>query len=182
MARILDVSREELSAEEQGYYDEIVESRGGIRGPYGVLLHSPKLAACVAATGTYVRFEGDMDNALREVVVLATAREIKSQYEFAAHARLARAAGVSEDTIQGIAKGTAPNGLSGDEALVVRYVQELLRDHKVSAASFDAVKDRFGVKGTVELTGLIGHYMLVGQVLAAFAVELTEGMVAEIPE
>ncbi len=182
MARIPDVSREELSAEEQGYYDEIVESRGGIRGPYGVLLHSPKLAACVAATGTYVRFEGDMDNALREVVVLATAREIKSQYEFAAHARLARAAGVAEDTIQGIAKGTAPNGLAGDEALVVRYVQELLRDHKISSASFDAVKDRFGVKGTVELTGLIGHYMLVGQVLAAFAVELTEGMVAEIPE
>lgn len=182
MARIPDVSREELSAEEQGYYDEIVESRGGIRGPYGVLLHSPKLAACVAATGTYVRFEGDMDNALREVVVLATAREIKSQYEFAAHARLARAAGVSEETIQGIVKGTAPNGLAGDEALVVRYVQELLRDHKVSAASFDAVKDRFGVKGTVELTGLIGHYMLVGQVLAAFAVELTEGMVAEIPD
>ena len=182
MARIPDVSREELSAEEQGYYDEIVESRGGIRGPYGVLLHSPKLAACVAATGTYVRFEGDMDNALREVVVIATAREIKSQYEFAAHARLARAAGVSEDTIQGIAKGTAPDGLSGDESLVVRYVHELLRDHNVSGATFDAVKDRFGVKGTVELTGLIGHYMLVGQVLAAFAVELTEGMVAEIPE
>lgn len=182
MARIPDVSREELSAEEQGYYDEIVESRGGIRGPYGVLLHSPKLAACVAATGGYVRFEGDMDNALREVVVIATAREIKSQYEFAAHARLARAAGVSEDTIQGIAKGTAPGGLSGDESLVVSYVQELLRDHKVSAGTFDAVKDRFGVKGTVELTGLIGHYLLVGQVLAAFAVELTGDMVAEIPE
>ncbi len=182
MARIPEVSRDQLSSEEQGYYDEIVESRGGIRGPYGVMLHSPKLAACVAATGAYVRFEGDMDNALREVVVIATAREIKSQYEFSAHARLARAAGVSEDTIQSIAKGTAPDGLSGDESLVVKYVQELLRDHKISDATFGAVKDRFGVKGTVELTGLIGHYLLVGQVLAAFAVELTEGMVAEIPE
>jgi 4-carboxymuconolactone decarboxylase len=182
MARIPDVSRDQLGSEEQAYYDEIVESRGGIRGPYGVLLHSPKLAACVAATGTYVRFDGDMDNALREVVVLATAREIKSQYEFAAHARLARAAGVAESTVQGIAKGTAPDGLAGDEALVVRYVQELLRDHKVSDPTFDAVRDRFGVKGAVELTGLIGHYLLVGQVLAAFAVELTEGMVAEISE
>ena len=182
MPRIPEVSREDLSAEEQGYYDEIVQSRGGIRGPYGVMLHSPKLAACVAATGAYVRFEGDMANSLREVVVIAAAREIKSQFEFSAHARLARAEGVTEDTIRAIAQGSAPEGLSGDEALVVRYVQELIRDHKVTDATFGAAKDRFGVKGTVELTGLIGHYLLVGQILAAFDVELTAGMVPEIPE
>ena len=182
MPCIPEVSRDQLSAEEQGYYDEIVGSRGGIRGPYGVLLHSPKLAACVAATGAYARFEGDMANALREVTIIATAREIKSQFEFSAHARLAREAGVSEGTIGAIAQGTAPKGLSGDEELVVKYAQELLRNHKVTDATFGAAKTRFGVKGTVELTGLIGHYLLVGQILAAFEVELTEGMVAEIPE
>lgn len=182
MPRIPEISRDQLSVEEQMYYDEIVGSRGGIRGPYGVLLHSPELAACVAATGTYVRFKGDMANALREVTVIATAREIKSQFEFSAHARLARDAGVSEDTIQAIANGTAPQGLSGDEELVVRYAQELMRNRKVSDATFNAATARFGVKGTVELTGLIGHYLLVGQILAAFEVELTDGMAAEIPE
>ena len=57
---------------------------------------------------------------LRETIILATAREIKSQYEFYAHARLARQAGLAEDTIQAIARGTAPQGLSGDEAMLVR--------------------------------------------------------------
>ena len=181
MARLPSVTREQLKPEDQPYFDEIVASRGSVRGLYGVLLYSPKLAARVADTGSYVRFEGDMSNALKEVIILATAREIKAQYEFTAHARLAREAKVSEDTIRAIAQGTAPQGLSGDEEIVVRYTQELLRDHKISDATFNAVKDRFGVQGTVDLTGLIGHYLLVGQFLAAFDVELASGVTAELP-
>ena len=181
MARLPYVDREQLKPEDQAYFDEITASRGGIRGPYGILLHSPKLANRIAATGAYVRFDCDLPDGLKEVTILATAREIKSQYEFTAHARLAREAKVSEDTIRSIAQGTAPQGLSGDEELVVRYTQELLREHKIGDATFNAVKDRFGAQGAVELTGLIGHYLLVGQVLAAFEVELAPGVAPELP-
>ena len=181
MARLPNLTREQLKSEDQQYYDEIVGSRGSVRGPYGILLHSPKLAARVANTGTYVRFECDLPNNLKEVVIITTAREIKSQYEFTAHARLAREENVSEDTIKAIAQGTAPQSLSGDEELLVRFTQQLLRDHKVSNATYNAVKDRFGVQGTVDLTGLIGHYLLVGQVLAVFDVELAPGTTPELP-
>ena len=99
MARFPSVTRDQLKPEDQKYFDEIAGSRGSIRGPYGILLHSPDLAARVANTGAYVRFEFDMPNSLKEVVIITAAAHIKSQYEFAAHARLAREAGVSEDTI-----------------------------------------------------------------------------------
>ena len=181
MARLPNLTREQLKPEDQQYYDEILGSRGSVRGPYGVLLHSPKLAARVANTGTYVRFDSDMPNGLKEVVIITTAREIKSQYEFTAHARLAREANVSDETIKAIAQGTAPRGLSGDEELLVRFTQQLIRDHKVSDVTYNAVKDRFGVQGTVDLTGLIGHYLLVGQFLAVFDVELAPGTTPELP-
>ena len=181
MARLPEVTRDQLKPEDQEYFDQIVGSRGSIRGPYGVLLHSPKLAARVAHTGTYVRFDCDIPNGLKEVVIITTAREIKSQYEFTAHARLARESGVSEDTIRAIAQGTAPDGLSGDEAMLVRYTKELLQNHKISDATFNAVQDRFGVQGTVDITGLIGHYLLVGQILAAFDVELAPDVTPELP-
>jgi len=182
MARLPNMTREQLKPEDQPFFDTIADSRGGVRGPYGVLLHSPDLAARVAHTGTYVRYNLDLPEALRETIILATAREIKSQYEFFAHARLARQAGVAEDTIQAIARGTAPQGLTGDAAMLVRYVHELLRDHKISDATFNAVRDRFGMQKTLEITVLIGHYLLVGQVLAAFAVDLPAGVKPEIPE
>ena len=121
MARLDNLTREQLKPEDQQFFDEISGSRGSVRGPYGVLLHSPKLAARVAHTGTHVRFDFDWPEALKETVILATASEIKSQYEFTAHAILARKAGASESTIKALADGTAPAGLSGDEELVVRY-------------------------------------------------------------
>jgi 4-carboxymuconolactone decarboxylase len=182
MARLTNVTRDQLKPEQQKFYDSIADSRGSVRGPYGVLLHSPDLAARVAHTGSYVRFDLDVPESLKETVIIATAREIKNQYEFAAHARLARQAGVSENTIQAIARGSAPQGLSGDEEKLVRYVHELLRNHKISDATFNSVKDRFGMQKTLELTALIGHYLLVGQILTAFEVDLPEGVKAEIPD
>ena len=180
MARLDNLTRDQLRPEDQQFFDEISSSRGSVRGPYGVMLHSPKLAARVAHTGTHVRFDFDWPEALKETVILATAREIKSQYEFTAHARLARQAGASESTIKALADGTAPAGLSGDEELVVRYTQQLLRDHKITDETYQAVVDRFGVQDTVNLTGLIGHYLLVGQILAAFEVELAPDMTPEL--
>jgi 4-carboxymuconolactone decarboxylase len=88
---------------------------------------------------------------------------------------------VSEETISSIAKGTAPAGLSGDAALLVTYTKELLQNHKISDETFDSVREKFGMKKTLELTALIGHYLLVGQVLTAFEVDLPDGVKAEIP-
>ena len=182
MARLPAVTREQLNEEDQGYFDSIVGTRGSIRGPYGVLLHSPKLAARVADTGAFVRYEFSIPEGLKEIVIITTAREMRSQYEFSAHAKLARAGGVSDETIKIIATGAAPEGLTGDEALLSGYVKEMLQQHKVSDATYKALVDRFGEQDTLHLAVLVGHYMLVAQVLATVDVELGEGMVAEIPE
>ena len=177
MARLGDVTREELNPEDHQYYDSISGSRGSVRGPYGVLLNSPDLAARVAHTGAFVRFNLDLPESLKETVIITTAREIKNQYE-AGHARL----GVSDEAIAAIANGSAPDGLSGEPALLVSYTKELLQDRKVSDATYQAVVDQYGVGKTVEITALIGHYLLVGQILAAFQVDLPEGVSPEIPD
>ena len=182
MARLPNLSRDQIKPEDLPHFDAIVGSRGRVAGPYGVLLHSPDLAARVAHTGAYVRFDLDLPESLRELIIITAAREIHSQYEFAAHARLARQAGVPEETIRAIAQGTAPQGLSGVEEHLVRYVQELVRNHKISDATFNAVRERFGVQKTVEITALIGHYLLVGQILLAFEVDLPDGVAPELPD
>lgn len=58
----------------------------------------------------------------------------------------------------------------------MRYALELLRERKITDATFDAVQSKYGNQGVVELTALIGHYLLVGQVLAAFEVGLSPGV------
>ena len=181
MPRIPAITREQLKAEDQHIFDEIVESRGRVAGPFSMLLHNPKLARCVAATGSYLRFESALSPALREVATLATAREIPSQYEFTSHVRWARQFNVPENTIDAIRTGQAPEGLSPEEAAVVIYVHELLRNHKVSDSTFNDVMERYGIPGVVDLTGIIGHYLMAAQVLAAFEVELSPDTKPELP-
>ena len=79
MPRIPAISgREELAPEHRAVWDAIQGSRGQVRGPFAMLLHSPELAGRVAHLGAYVRFEGVLDPRTKEVVVLATARELRA--------------------------------------------------------------------------------------------------------
>ena len=173
MTRLSELSREELRPEDRPIYDELAGIRGGMRGPYAVLLHSPKLAQRVGATGEYLRFQSLLPPALREVVVLAVAREVGSQYVFSVHAPMARNLDVAESTIEILRSGRDfPDG-SSDEAVVVRFVRELVRDRKITDAAFTAALDRFGAQGAVELVGFVGFYLAIGHVGHAFELELS---------
>jgi hypothetical protein len=90
--------------------------------------------------------------------------------------------GLSEDTIQAITHGTTPQGLTGDEAILVGYVPELLRHHNISDATCNVVRDCFEMQRTLEITARVGHYVLVGQSLAAFKVDWPEEATLDIPE
>ena len=69
-----------------------------------------------------------------------------------------------------------PADLDPEEAALVGYGQELLRTHRVSQATFDAVLAQFGLRGLMELTNLMGFYSLMALNVNAFAGELPEGV------
>jgi hypothetical protein len=49
------------------------------------------------------------------------------------------------------------------------------RDHGVDEAVFERVKQRFGERGLVDLTGLIGYYSFVSVTLNVFEVPVPPG-------
>ena len=84
---------------------------------------------------------------------------------------LAREAGVREEAIQVVANRGALELLGEDEARIVKYGRELLRDHRVSDETFEAAKTRFGNQGVTELTATMGYYAMLAYGLNAFEVE-----------
>ena len=176
MARIAGVtSREGLSPAQAEAWDELTASRGHVVGPFTMLLHAPELCKQVGRLGALVRFSGGLPKPLLEIAILTTARSQEAQFEWTAHVPLARKAGVGEETIAAIRDRTAPQGLSPDEALVFRYVNELLRTKRVSGAAFDAAMGRFGHAQVLELTVTAGYYSLLGTVMNAFELEPAPG-------
>lgn len=63
------------------------------------------------------------------------------------------------------------DSLTEDEALIVSYGRELFRDHRISDATFDAAKAKFGDQGVTELTATMGYYGMLACALNAFQVE-----------
>lgn len=171
MARIATIgSKQELSAEDQPIYDAIAKSRGRVGGPFTVLLHSPPIAERTAHLGTYIRFESRLDPRIVELTALAAARELECKHEWAAHVEHARKAGVPLETIRLIHQRKEPQSLPFEEAQIVSYVQELLRSHRVSEATFQALYGRLGEQGLVELTATVGYYAMLACTLNAFDV------------
>ena len=172
--------RDQIAEDGRESYDGIVESRGRISGPFGVLLNSPELAGRIAHAGAYVRFESELSGPDRELAILTTAREFDCAYEWAAHEPIARNEGVREEAIETVADRESLDDLTETETLIVRYGRRLFGDHAIPDALFEAAKEEFGVRGVVELTATMGYYSMIACVLNAAEVTPEEGA-AELP-
>ena len=84
----------DVPADQHDEYDAIVEVLHGVRGPFSVLMHSPGLAQKVMEAGAQVRLGSTLTQTERELAVIAVAREKDAGYEWAAHVRAGRAAGL----------------------------------------------------------------------------------------
>jgi alkylhydroperoxidase family enzyme len=85
-----------------------------------------------------------------------------------AHVVLARKAGAREEAIAAVRDRKDVSTLAPEERAIVSYVRQLLQKNRVEQPVFDALKECYGEPWLVELTGLIGHYGLVGGLLNAF--------------
>jgi 4-carboxymuconolactone decarboxylase len=94
--------REDLDEAGRIAYDRAItpgRTIAGLQGPAGVQLYSAKIASHVAAINQYLRFEAGFTARTREIAILATAREMDSQFEWVAHEPEALKQGVPQTVI-----------------------------------------------------------------------------------
>jgi 4-carboxymuconolactone decarboxylase len=139
--------------------------RGGANGPFNVTLRDPEMGDQAQKLGAQLRFHSALPNRLNEFAILMTARFWNSQYEWAAHHRAAVKAGLSPAVIEAVAAGKRPSDMQADEEAVYNFGHELLTTKQVSDAAFKAVVDKFGERGAVDLTGVMGYYCFVSMML-----------------
>jgi 4-carboxymuconolactone decarboxylase len=159
MPRLPEVtSREALPQDKREVYDYLAETRGSVRLPFSVVLNNPEVARRFAQAGSYFRFEAGLPREVCEAAICATAREMDCAFEWAAHARMAPAAGIDGHVLDAIAQRRELEGIEGGVPLAVRFARQLLRGHRVDDATFAEARSRFGDSGILDLTGTIGYY------------------------
>src|SRR5712692_7897727 len=138
MARLTSITdKKQVAPKDHAVVDTIVESRGALQGPFTMFLHSPKLAGRVAHLGAFVRFEGSLDMRVRVLAAMTVAREFDAVYVWGAQTGSARRQGVPEATITAI-REKHTRGIPPEDARIVEFTRELVRKHRVDAASVKA--------------------------------------------
>jgi 4-carboxymuconolactone decarboxylase len=171
MPRIAPVTgKSDVPAEYHQVVDDVVKVFGGVRGPFSILLHSPKLAARVLQLVTFFRESSVVEPRLRSLAILAAVREREAAYVWAAQVGAARRAGVPEATIDLLRSKAEPVALPADERDIILYTRQLMRTNRVEEALVDALKNRHGAEWLVELTGAANYFSFLSGMINAFDV------------
>jgi 4-carboxymuconolactone decarboxylase len=150
--------------------DAVEKTFGGVRGPFSMVLHSPKLAEKVLPLVHFFRDESVVDAKLKSVAILAAVREREAAYVWSAQVGAARRIGLGEDVIDVLrAKGDTAK-LGPEERDIVTYVRQLMRTNRVDQKTFDAVKSRHDEQWMVELTAAANYFALLSGIVNAFEV------------
>ena len=178
-------ARDELDAEGQRVYDSLADPRGGslrgLRGPGGIHLHSPGLARHTRPLNHYLRQEAGLGGRLRELAILVTARELDSQFEWAAHEAEALREGIAPEVVETIRHRRDTARLDEADAVVIELGREIFTARKVTSATFARALKLFGRRKLVDLVALMGNYAATAAMLTAFDMQLDPDQPPPLP-
>ena len=164
------IGKSDVPAAHHAVVDAVVNVFGNVRGPFSMLLHSPKLAERVLPLVTFFRDESIVEPTLRSVAIPTAVREREAAYVWAAQVGAARRNGVREEVIDLIRAKGDPGQLSADEREIVTYTRQLMRENRIDQAVFDALAKRKSVQWLVELTAAANYFALLSGIVNAFEV------------
>ena len=177
--------REELGADAQLVYDSLAEPGGaslrGLRGPGGILLHSPELARYTRPLNHHLRHEAGLGGRVRELAILVTARALDSQLEWCAHEAEAARQGISRDIIDVVKYRKAAGALDEADRVVIDLGREIFTARKVAPETFARALRQFGRRSLVDLVALMGNYAGTAALLTAFDMQLDPGQAPLLP-
>jgi 4-carboxymuconolactone decarboxylase len=177
--------RAELSGEARQAYDRLADPAGGtlrgLRGPGGIQLHSPGLSRRSRPLNQYLRYEAGFSGRVRELAILTTARELDSQFEWAAHEPAALTEGISPALIDTIRHRQDLDGIDEADAIIITLGREIFDARKVSSATYARALQRFGRRALVDLVALMGNYAATAALLTAFDMQLDPGQEPGLP-
>ena len=173
---------EAMNEAQRSLRDRILGSgTGSMVGPQRANIHSPELAEAWWKLGDMLRLRTVIPKPLLELAIIVAGRRWNSQLEFHFHGAAAIKAGIDPAVVEAIRIGAPP--VFQDEA--TREVYEYARQIQVNGAPDDAshaaITARWGERGVVELTAMIGFYTMVCIALNAHRIPLPAGVEPPFP-
>jgi 4-carboxymuconolactone decarboxylase len=172
MARIPYVKEEDVTSANATLVSAIKGTRGRLINIYKLLLHAPKLTSTWLAHINATR-ETKLSGRIRELAIIRIAHNASYEYALRQHVPvLAAREGIVESECNDIKNWTESNAFDERERAVLAYVDAMQAGPTVCDFAFDQVKKYLDDQELVEITIIVGTYIMHHRVFTTLGVDL----------
>ena len=192
--RLHQLRPEELDPEQRALYDlltadgrmvprdtddatgvRMVDGEGRMVGPFNAWLTHAGIGWAVQEVSRRLRFDGVLTLRIREIVILIVAASEQSDYEWGAHAPIARTLGIADAEVDAIATQSPIEFDEPAEAAAAALARALVATGDADDATYERARRTLGDAGVVEVSTTVGFYQLIAQQLRLFRVSAPAG-------
>ncbi|MES2603354.1 MAG: carboxymuconolactone decarboxylase family protein [Pseudomonadota bacterium] len=181
LARLPYVQRKDTDESAKRLFDIFVRNSNSptdqLTGPLAFAAYNPAVATALLDLHDGAVVEGKLDAHVRELAILVACRETNYDLEWNAHLAAALKAGVEQKVVDVVRDNGELLGLSEADTAVIRFGRELLRDRRMSSATFAKAKELYGARGATDLVAVMSTYAVSG----FYAIAVDEHMPAGQP-
>jgi alkylhydroperoxidase family enzyme len=147
--------------------------RGALLNIYKLLLHAPALAETWLDHVGAVRWKTSLSGRIREIAIIRIAYLNRIAYVLQQHVpTLAVAEGMTEAECEALKDWRASTAFDPRERALLAYADAMTQGPEVPDDVFTELRRHFGEREIVELTVLIGTYIMHNRVFNALKVDL----------
>ncbi len=180
--RIKPVEESEWTDAERAILAPIKEERGSVPNIYRTFARHPDIFTPRLNFGRHLQRESTLPARDREVLINRIAWLSNAEYEWSAHTRLGREAGLSDEDIERITVGPeAPGGRAFDRTLL-QATDELFMETMLSDSTWQALSESYDTHQMMDLVMTVGGYHMLAMALNSFGVQLQDAATGFPPD
>jgi alkylhydroperoxidase family enzyme len=173
--RIVPLKPDAMTPEQRALVASRIEPDGSLMNLYGTMVTNTRLYGPRLRFGSYIQRDGLLDPQTRELVILRTAWNLRTPYEWAHHAGPAATAGLSGAQIAAIATGPSAPVWNAKQRAVLQAADELRREAFITEATWSRLAEFFSMKERIEIVFTAGGYMMTGLAINSFGIQTEPG-------
>ncbi|MFI7639336.1 carboxymuconolactone decarboxylase family protein [Nonomuraea sp. NPDC049400] len=176
-----------LTAEQRAVYDEIAggpraagpfrltDPERRLEGPFNAMLTAPGVGGPLQRLGAAIRYATDLPARWREIAILEVAVARRSDFEWYAHERVGRNAGLTEDELSALRSESDVATFDEAEQTVRAVCRALVLRRGLDDDLYARAEAALGRARLYELVVLAGYYDTLALSLATFRTPLPSG-------
>jgi alkylhydroperoxidase family enzyme len=172
--RIVPLERKEWTAEVSRVLDPENSGRP-VANVYGTYIYSVGMDVPRRRVSEHIRNETTLADWQRETLLLRIGVLCRSEYEWAAHVRIARRIGLDEAQIGRIVAGPDSKSDPVERALLIA-ASELYRDDVISDETWALLTKSFAPAQMLDILTAVGGYRMFSMAINSFGVQLDSNM------